>query len=225
MMLAFLLQDDAVRLWDVLVAFFSWSDSALTLVASAPNWDQLVFWIVLLAGLSEAIGQSVVLFANRVQPKRFLLSLAVTAILFVIGYLIWVVSIRVLVVFALDTDVYWKPLIIVTGVSYIPLLFGFLGFLPYAGQPIMQGLYVWSYILMVSYARQIEGITTGEALIVTGVGALLILLLRSLLGRPLDAIARRILDRTAGTQLSFDVDEAVARLAGDIADSSQGDRT
>ncbi len=67
-----------MRLWDVLVAFFSWSDSALTLVASAPNWDQLVFWIVLLAGLSEAIGQSVVLFANRVKPKRFLLSLAVT---------------------------------------------------------------------------------------------------------------------------------------------------
>jgi hypothetical protein len=208
--------DEAVSLAEVLRAFFSWSDSALLVVVGAANWQQVVLWIVLLAGLSEAVGQSVVLFANRVKPLRFMLSLGVTALLFSVGFLIWVVSIRVLVSFVLGSDIAWRPLLIITGVSYIPLLFSFLGLLPYAGQPILQGLYVWSFLLMVSYVRQAEGLTTVEALWVTGVGIVLILLLRSLAGRPLNALARHILDQAAGAPLTYDVELAVARLAGEL---------
>ena len=42
--------------------------------------------IVLGAGLSQAIANSIVLFANRVQPARFYMSLGITAVLFAFNY-------------------------------------------------------------------------------------------------------------------------------------------
>ena len=42
--------------------------------------------IVLFAGVSEAIGQSVVLFANRVTPGRFAISLLLNALLVAAGF-------------------------------------------------------------------------------------------------------------------------------------------
>lgn len=214
------LQGAPVPLWDVLAAFFSWRDSAVALVAGATNWRQLVIWIVALSGLSEAIGQSVVLFANQVRPARFLLSLIVTALLHLIGFFIWVGSFWFVIFLVLDAPIPMKPLLIVVGVSYVPILFGFLGFLPYAGQPILQLLYAWSYGIMVYYLQLAEQITFYQALLVGGIGLLAILLLRASVGRPLETLASRVLDVTAGTKLTFDVDEAVARLAS--ARSRQG---
>jgi hypothetical protein len=178
-----------------------------------------------LSGLSEAIGQSVVLFANRVRPARFLLSLIVTAILHLLGFFIWVGSFWFVILLVLDAPIPLKPLLIIVGVSYVPILFGFLGFLPYAGQPIMQLLYAWSYGIMVYYFHQAEEISFYQALLVGGIGLLAILLLRAVIGRPLETVATRVLDVTAGTKLTFDVNEAVARLAakgnGQGGDASQ----
>ena len=46
--------------------------------------------VVLLAGLSQTFGQSVMLFVNRVRPLRFVLSIAIAAVLFVFSYNFWV---------------------------------------------------------------------------------------------------------------------------------------
>ena len=43
--------------------------------------------IVLLGGLSAAVGQSIVLFANRVKPARFAASLLTGAVLYAFGIL------------------------------------------------------------------------------------------------------------------------------------------
>jgi len=58
---------------------------------------RIILWIVLIAGLSRMFGQSVVLFANHVQPKRFIISLLWGALKFlfdvmVIVTIIWAIA-------------------------------------------------------------------------------------------------------------------------------------
>ena len=53
-------------------------------------------FIVVLAGLSEALAQSVVLFMNQVRPARFAVSLFVNAFIFTFGYAFYVLSISVI---------------------------------------------------------------------------------------------------------------------------------
>ena len=61
-------------------------------IQALPLASRGALYIVLLAGLSQAIGQSIILFANRVKPIRFLLSLVIASILFLISYFFWATS-------------------------------------------------------------------------------------------------------------------------------------
>lgn len=54
---------------------------------------QYAVWIVVLAGLSEAVAQSAVLFINQVKPHRFAASLLMSAVIFTLGYFFYVFSI------------------------------------------------------------------------------------------------------------------------------------
>ena len=51
--------------------------------------------IVVLAGLAEAVAQSVLLFVNGVKPHRFAASLLLSALIFVLGYFFYVSSVGV----------------------------------------------------------------------------------------------------------------------------------
>ncbi|PSN11294.1 hypothetical protein C7271_24790, partial [filamentous cyanobacterium CCP5] len=68
-------------------------NSEVISIAGASTQGIYIALIVLLtAGFSQAIGQSIVLFINRVRPIRFFLSLIAAAVLFVFSYLFWVLS-------------------------------------------------------------------------------------------------------------------------------------
>ena len=69
---------------------------ALRTLNGAPHSWLIGALIVLAAGLSEALGQSVVLFANRVRPRRFALSIVLTALSYPVGILLFTVSVVVL---------------------------------------------------------------------------------------------------------------------------------
>ncbi len=61
--------------------------------------------IVTLAGLSEALGQSVILFINRLAPRRFMLALMITAASHVVGYLVWTVTVWLVGVYVFGQQV------------------------------------------------------------------------------------------------------------------------
>ena len=48
--------------------------------------------IVLLAVCSESLGQSIVLFLNRVRPRRFVLALSITTASNIVGYFLWTLT-------------------------------------------------------------------------------------------------------------------------------------
>jgi hypothetical protein len=83
-------------------SFFAYIGTILRLVGGALSLDPAAFqtaynqvdvsgiflWIVLIGGLSLMFGQSVVLFANRVKPGRFVISLFLGAIKFFLDVLV-----------------------------------------------------------------------------------------------------------------------------------------
>ncbi len=104
--------------------------------------------ILFLGGLSDMIGQSVVLFANRVSPRRFLVSLLMGGAMLVISVFFWGVSVWAMASFVFDANRPFRDVLIVIALSYAPLLFGFLILLPYLGNIIQKLLRVWIFLAL-----------------------------------------------------------------------------
>lgn len=91
-------------------SFFAYISTIFRFVGGGLQLDPLAFqsaynhgefsgvfiWIVLIAGLSLMLGQSIVLFANRVKPARFVVSILFGAIkfildVFVVLFVVWII--------------------------------------------------------------------------------------------------------------------------------------
>jgi hypothetical protein len=91
------------------------------------------FILLLLAGVSLTIGQSVVLFLNRVSPGRFALALVLGGLELVLEALIWITSVWIVVGLLGASRPHLVETLDVIGLAYAPFLFGVLIFLPYVG--------------------------------------------------------------------------------------------
>ncbi len=186
----------------------------LAVVPSLPDASTATLLIVLLAGVSEAAGESVVLFVNRVRPRRFFLSLAVSGLLFVFTYLFLSGSVIAVTRWLLGPDVRAFDMAIVVGAAFAPRMFGFLGFLPYFGQPLGALLQAWSVLAALRGVRAVLGAGILEAIAAVALGALLLAVLQRTVGLPLVYVARRLLSATAGVRLTS-IDEAVELSAAE----------
>ncbi len=113
------------RFWDALGWILSLNGEAFRVATTLPRIGALAVLIVVLAGLSQTIGQSVILFINQVKPRRFVLSLVVNAVLFAIGF--FFLGFSTWLVFALTpwVNVAFGTVVVVLALSYAPLLFSF----------------------------------------------------------------------------------------------------
>lgn len=164
--------------------------------------------IVLLAGASEAIGQVYILFANRVKPLRFGLTLFINVLLFFVNFIINVMLVWVIGRYAFGYDAAVIRAIFAVGLSYQPLLLGFLSVLPYFGSYLMYVLYFASYVLLGEILIQF-GYSPIEAFISVIVPLMIVFVLRATIGRPVVWLSKRLRDLAAGTRLENRVDDAL----------------
>ena len=101
------------------------------------------FIVVLLAGASVTLGQSMVLFLNRVSRRRFALALLLGGIELVVEALIWITSVWLVVGLLGVTRPHLVETLDVIGLAYAPFLFGVLIFVPYLGLPLFWLLRLW----------------------------------------------------------------------------------
>ncbi len=198
------------------------------IIAEVYNQDgvlQLSLVIVLLAGLSEAIGQSVMLFANEVKPRRMIISLVLSAFLFLGGYVLWVVSIWLLAVLLFRPEISLINVIRAVGLGYAPLLFGFLGVLPYFGVGTLTLLYFWAFTAIVSAVSVTMDLTTLQAVLVSVGGGLIILRLRATMGKPLVKFFRRLRNVAAGKRLVLKIQQAVEQRSFEVFDTIDDEET
>jgi hypothetical protein len=77
------------RLWQGIGLALSFSPDLLQRVEAYPESRTLIITMAILAGMSLLLGQSAVLFLNRVKPGRFIISLIVNGLLYTLSLMVW----------------------------------------------------------------------------------------------------------------------------------------
>ncbi len=161
--------------------------------------------VVLLAALSEALGQSAVLFVNRVPPRRFVAALGSAVLVSLLTFVLWVGGVTLLARFLPPHRA--PPALAevarVVALAYVPRLLGFLLFTPYLGQAIGFALSIWSLLLAALGLRVLFGLQPGHAAIAVGVSWLAMEALRRGFGHPLVALTRALTRRLTGSDLAL----------------------
>lgn len=188
--------------WQIVGWVFALSDTAFQRASEYPRGWWIATGIVLLAGLSQSIGQSVILFINRVKPLRFLLSLGVSVILFIGGFLALVLSTWLITLMSQRVDLPLVVLVTILGLSYAPLLFSFLGALPYLGEPILALLSIWNLLAANVGFAAVTGLSPGRAFGYVVEGWILLQILQQTVGQPLANAGKWLANTAAGVQLT-----------------------
>ncbi len=170
--------------------------------------------VVFAAGLSGAVGQSIVLFANRVRPWRFVASLFADSLLFVFGFAFLVVSTWSVARLADVSGLSIRPLALVLALAYAPLLLGFLTAVPYLGPAIGMALRLWHLLAMVVGVGAVAAVGPSRAIALLAVGWLVGVAVQHSVGKPVALLGRRLLDAVAGVPLHPDPQTAVADAVG-----------
>ena len=160
----------------------------------------LVFWIVAIAGFSRMLGQSVVLFANRVTRVRFWISILFGAGIFVVDALavttvFWIIA----------NTVGSKPWPFVetvraTGLAFAPLWLAFLVLIPYLGLIIERLLQVYVFLAFLVACQAIFGLSFWGGLFAAVIAVLVKFGLDLIFGRLLTPLADRIETALTGVQ-------------------------
>ncbi|WP_289501167.1 CAAX protease [Gloeocapsopsis sp. IPPAS B-1203] len=198
-----MMSDLAVNYWRELISgALTFSFDAFQQVITLPYGLWLALLVVLLSGLSLAVGQSIILFINRVKPRRFAFSLLLNAVLFTFGFIFLALSTWLICRLPWSTRVSFLTLVKVLGLGYTPLLFSFLGALPYFGYPINNILAVWNLLAMVVGFAVVAQVDTGSALIYIALGWVVKQVLTGTIGQPIARLGYSLADRVAGVDLA-----------------------
>jgi len=172
---------------------------------------QVALAVVLLAGLSQTIGQCVVLFVNRVTPVRFAGSLVVGALLSAFGYAFLVLGTWATTFLPHAQHVALLPLAIAMAYAYVPLLLGFLAAMPYLGSPALSALRVWHLAALVIAYGSLTGSGALASLWHVGLGWLLLQIVERTVGQPVSTLARAVGNAVAGVSLESEGAAVVQR--------------
>lgn len=196
--------DQVVEFFRVVGEMLSPSTDDFIAIFTIDGALEMALTVVAMAGLAEAVGESVVLFLNRVRFRRFVLSLVISAGIFVVTYLFFAISITAIARYAFGSDVQVRTIAIVVGLSYAPRLLGFLVFLPYFGVPLSVVLNLWTVLVMMGSLAWALALSPLQALASILLGALLLVTLQRSIGRPVTSLARWAMRRAAGVPLVTD---------------------
>lgn len=189
------------QFWESLSGVFTLNGDTFAGVMALPNGSLFALLVVLMAGLSLEVGQAVILFINQVQPIRFVFSLLINAVLFTFGFLFLVLSTWLFTLLPWTTNVAFIPLLRVLGISYAPLLFGFLGALPYLGSPLLTVLSIWHLLAMVVGFGAIAQTSLSTSVWYVLIGWVVLQILQRVIGQPIANLGRFIANKVAGVEL------------------------
>ncbi len=167
-------------------------------LADDANASWVAITIAILAGASTLLGNSVVLFLNRVRGVRFAISLLFNGLGFVVLYAVQALIIALVgyLVTGERLDVgmaIWAVLL-----ATAPLVFGFFELIPYLGPGIARLLQAWGLIALWVIVEVLYGVNHWTALLIVGVGWGAMQVVSWLLARPMAALGRVVWRLTTG---------------------------
>ena len=185
-----------------------------------PGVTYLAWLILTFAGLSEALGQSVMLFLNRVRPNQFARALLSVGFSLGIGLAFWLASTWAVLNLGFGVSVSWFTLTRTLAFACAPLLFSFLTALPYFGVSVFALLGFWCLLGMATGVQAVTELGAREAFLSAVLGFIVWQVLQRTLGRPVVGLARRLERRAVGTALEHDVRHLYASIQSEKAQLS-----
>jgi hypothetical protein len=169
--------------------------------AAFDSWPQgtgLLIWIVLIGGVSLMLGQSVVLFANRVSPARFFISLMLGALKFSLDVLVIVLVVWGMANILSENDWLLGQIGRAIALASAPYWFSLFFLIPYLGLIIERVLKFYVILALIVAVQSIFGIPFLDAILASVVALLLAQVASGVLGKFLDPLADRITDALVG---------------------------
>lgn len=177
-------------------------DEAVYVAVESAEWGiWIALLIVALAALSEAFGQSIVLFINKVSPRRFWLALCISAVSHVVGYVFWAATVWLIGRHLFEREQTVWVVATAVGLAYAPRLFSFFILIPFLGNGISLLLGLWSLLATVVAVGIVFDMNMGQAVLTSGLGWAAVQIWQRTLGRPIQAIGRWIDNSAAGVPL------------------------
>lgn len=205
------------QLGDLIGGAFFLSEWAFRRIINLPEGQTTALLVVLTAGLSLGVGQSIILFINRVQPIRFVFSLLLNAVLFTCGFAFLVFSTWAIGWLPGLVRIPWDDLVKAFGLSYAPLQFSFLAALPYAGVPILNVLSVWHLLAMIVGFSAIAQVSAASAFVHVAFGWFLLQILEGTIGQPIAKLGQRLTKKVSGVELANKRSELKAIVQSGLA--------
>jgi hypothetical protein len=190
-----------MNLWDTQVGALSLNPEVYRHLVQSPSGGLISLVVLLLAGLSEAIAQGIVLFVNQVKPFRFVLSLAISSILFIFGFLFWAGSTWIVLQIFFRIHTPFSQLLITLAISFAPKLLSIFIVLPYFGVPISIVLSIWSFLTFLVGIKATIGLDLWQAFWCGILGWAVLQLLQRTVGRPVASLGRWVRNSAAGLPL------------------------
>ena len=190
-----------VTFWNLLNGALGLEAQVFRQAEALPTGLRTALFVVLLAGFSTALGQSAVLFINRINLGRFAASLAVAAVIFAFTYLFWTTSTLLIARYIFHSTAPWRSVATAVGLGYAPRVFSFLVFMPFFGIPIFVLLSLWTLLAILTGVGTVLGLPEWQALLCSALGWLVLQLLERTVGRPVVGVARWLRRRAAGAEV------------------------
>lgn len=184
-------------------------DAALS-SATGGTLTLIVLW---LGGLSDVLGQSVVLFANRIKPGRFIVSIVSAVLVLALSVGFWAASIWLTATFVIGVNQPLGDVLSVVYLSYAPLLFGIFVFLPYLGNYIFRVLRIWIFLALLVGVQQAYAFSFWEALLCCALGWIVYELLTRLPLLRIERLSQWWWRVTTGTPEPIDIQTRADELA------------
>lgn len=175
----------------------------------------VILAIAILGGASLLLGQSVILFVNKVSPGRFLISLLMNGVVFTLSLMVWALAIWLTSKLLFPNEIPFLTVLRLVGLGAAPYVFGFLVLLPYAGNLIGKVLSVWSFLVVLAGLTTLAAGNFGAALICTVIGWVLITVMSATVGRPIINARNRVWKRLTGADMDVSVQDILTQFATD----------
>lgn len=170
--------------------------------------------VVIVAGLMRMLGQSIVLFANRVRPAAFLVRILLDTLLFILSVLLMGVVVWIIArLFNPGSSLTLGEILRTVPLAYAPYWLGALVLAPYLGIWIERGLKVYVFLALVVVSQGAFNQPFFNALIYALIAWFTVVLLNTLISRPLTA-ATGSLSRSlaSGQEAASDIYQEVYQI-------------
>lgn len=198
--------------WELLRGAIALKPEAFQQIQTLPLGGVIATAVVLLAGFSQAVGQGLILFANRVKPLRFAFSLVIGAVLFAVGVWFWSVSTWLVTEFILGKKDSANAIIRTVALAYAPQTLSIFVALPYLGMPLSIILPVWSFLAYLTGMKAVMGLSIWQAFWCGALGWAALQIIQRTIGRPITKIGRWLSNTAAGVNLVTDLKDMEEKM-------------